>query len=118
MRKIRRVGELEDGDPLHGVANFFDLGIVFALGFLLALFAYLGLPELMRHEDMTLVKNPGTPEMEIIRKEGVKLERYRVTTQNLKGEGVRLGTAYRLKNGEVVYVPENELAGQNQQTGE
>ena len=107
MRNIRRIGLLEDGDPLHGVANFFDLGIVFALGFLLALMAYIGLPELIQQSDMTLVKNPGTEQMEIINKKGITLEHYRVTTQNLQGEGVRLGTAYRLKNGEVVYVPEN-----------
>ena len=105
MGEIRRLGELEDSDPLNGVANFFDLGIVFALGFLLALFTYLGLPELMQREEMTLVKNPGTPEMEIIHKKGEELEHYRVTTDSLTGSGVRLGTAYRLQNGEVVYIP-------------
>ena len=42
MRKIRRLGEQEDNDPLHGVANFFDLGVIFALGFLLALMGLFG----------------------------------------------------------------------------
>lgn len=106
MKNIRRLGELEDGDPLHGVANFFDLGIVFALGFLLALMAFFGLPELLEKSDVTLVKNPGTPQMEIIHKKGIKLERYRITSQELGGEGQWLGICYRLKSGEVVYVPE------------
>jgi hypothetical protein len=33
-------------------------------------------------------------------------ERLRPTTDTASGEGVRLGTAYRLANGDIVYVPE------------
>jgi len=44
--------------------------------------------------------------MEIIRRKGRKLEHYRITPRTLGGEGQRLGTAYRLKTGEVVYVPD------------
>jgi len=100
------LGVEESDDPLQGVANFFDIGIVFALGFLLSLLAYIGLPEIMQREDVTFVKNPGTTDMEIIQKKGRKLEHYRMTKENLSGDGVKLGTAYRLKTGEVVYVPE------------
>lgn len=108
MSRLRRLGEDGGDDPLQGVANFFDLGIVFALGFLLALLSYLGLPELLQQESVTFVKDPGTPRMEIIHKTPKKLERYRVSRESLAGEGVKLGTAYRLKTGEVVYVPERE----------
>ncbi|HBA84686.1 MAG TPA: hypothetical protein DCZ95_11380 [Verrucomicrobia bacterium] len=104
-RKLRRLG-LDDDDPLSGVANLFDLGVVFALGFMLALISYIGLPELVARQDMTLVKNPGTPQMEIIRKKGTKIERFRLSKDRLGGEGEKLGVAYRLKSGEVVYVPE------------
>jgi len=106
VRRIRRLAEHDSEDPLQGVANFFDLGVVFALGFMLALIAYMGLPELLQHQDVTIVKNPGTPQMEVIRREGEKLEHYRVSKATLTGDGVRLGTAYRLASGEVVYVPE------------
>ena len=106
-RKIRRLGA-EDDDPLSGVANFFDLGIVFALGFILALLKYIGLPEMLAKQDVTLVKNPGTSQMEIITKKGVVIEKYRVSRDKLSGEGEKLGTAFRLKNGEVIYVPEEE----------
>lgn len=44
--------------------------------------------------------------MEIIKKKGLKIEKYRATSLELGGEGEKLGTAYRLKSGEVVYVPE------------
>jgi hypothetical protein len=36
----------------------------------------------------------------------VKVER--VTDRQLSGQGERLGTAYRLPDGQVVYVPEQE----------
>ena len=55
---------------------------------------------------LTILKNPGQPNMEIIRRKGRKLEHYRITPRTLGGEGQRLGTAYRLKTGEVVYVPD------------
>jgi hypothetical protein len=103
----RRLLGVHDDDPLSGVANLFDTAIVFALGFLLALITYLSLPELLSEQsEVTLVKNPGQPNMEIIKKKGITLEKYRMTLKNLGGEGVKLGTAYRLKSGEVVYVPE------------
>ena len=36
-----------------------------------------------------------------------KLPHYRVSRDELSGDGVRLGTAYRLKTGDVVYVPDD-----------
>ncbi|MCB9832072.1 MAG: DUF2149 domain-containing protein [Planctomycetes bacterium] len=106
MSRLRLHDQGEDDDPLAGVANFFDLGIVFALGFMLAITTWVGLPELLDRRDVTLVKNAGSPQMEIIHKQGRKVERYKVTRQNLGGEGERLGIAYRLENGQVVFVPE------------
>ncbi len=99
--------EDHDEDPLTSVANLFDVAMVFAVALLLALVSYYSLPVLLSAQDeLTILKNPGKANMEVIHRQGVKLEHYRVTRQTLGGEGVRLGTAYRLKTGEVVYVPE------------
>ncbi|NQT17802.1 MAG: DUF2149 domain-containing protein [Planctomycetes bacterium] len=106
MRNIRRLGE-ETHDPLQGVANLFDVGIVFALGFLLALMTYLGLPGLVRQRDVT-ARNAGMPQMEIVHPDAVKLERYRMSEERLGGQGLRLGAAYRLRTGEVVCVPDED----------
>ena len=106
-RRLRPGERVREEDPLAGLANLFDLGMVFAVALLLAMVKSLSLSELLtKTEEVTIVKNPGRPDMEIIRKKGIKLERLRLSTQEIGGEGERLGTAYRLKSGEVVYVPE------------
>ena len=106
MRKFRTVGNRDD-DPLEGVANFFDIGVIFSLGFMVALIARLGMPENLGAKDVTIITNPGTPQMEIVVRKGNKVERFRPSKDKLSGEGERLGTAYRLKSGEMVYVPED-----------
>ena len=109
MRKNRRrrVWEEMDEDPGAGLLNLFDVWIAFAVALLLAMVSYMRMPELLSRGDLTVIKNPGTPEMEIIQKQGQKIDHYHATQQQLTGQGVRLGTAYRLSTGEVVYVPED-----------
>jgi len=111
VRRSRRIRQHRweelDEDPGTGLLNLFDVWIAFAVVLLLAMVNYMQIPELMSdRSDLTLIKNPGAVNMEIIRKQGQKIEHYRATSQELTGEGERLGTAYRLRSGEVVYVPE------------
>lgn len=89
----------EDADPLTGVANLFDLGIVFALGLMLAVTGQL---DLSPTGDVTSSAN-GVPTPDDAMQE---LPRFRLSEETLSGRGERLGMAYRLPNGEVVYVPE------------
>jgi hypothetical protein len=44
--------------------------------------------------------------MEVISRKGIELERRRMTSRSAAGDGERLGICYRLKTGEVIYVPE------------
>jgi len=97
-----------DDDPLAGIANIFDVAMVFALALMLMLIINYNLPELMDpNSNVTIVKNPGAPDMEIIVKKGETIEIKKLTNETLGGEGKKLGTAYILKSGEVIYVPEN-----------
>lgn len=113
MRMNRRMRQRRqqvdhDEDPLTGLANLFDLGMVFAVALLLAMVTYYSLPEMLDQErDVTIIKNPGAKDMELIRKKGKRVQRLKITTKEIGGEGKRLGTAYRLKSGEVVYIPES-----------
>jgi hypothetical protein len=110
MRKLRSLGSSDD-DPLSGVANFFDIGVIFSLGFMVALVARLGLPENLAAKNVTIITNPGTEQMEMVVRKGTKVERFRPSKDKLSGEGQRLGVAYRLKSGEMIYVPEEAMPG-------
>jgi len=106
-RRYRKFLGMGDEDPLGGVANLFDVAMVFAVALILALFNALRVPELLTSPDeVTLVKNPGKPDMEIITKKGIQIETYRMTPEEAQGQGERLGICYRLAGGEVVYVPD------------
>jgi hypothetical protein len=112
MKSRRKWDELFDEDPSAGLLNLFDVWIAFAVALLLAMAGYLNVPEMLSAQsDVTLVKNPGKADMEIIQKEGVKITRYRATTEEMTGAGRKLGTAYQLQSGEVVYVPEGSAPG-------
>ncbi|MEE9362329.1 MAG: DUF2149 domain-containing protein [Cellulophaga sp.] len=108
MRRGRFLKNTEDDDPMSGMANLFDLAMVFALALMVALVTRFNVPELMTDEDFTMVKNPGKPNMEIIKKKGKTIEKYKGTKgKSSKGKGKKIGTAYELENGEIIYIPED-----------
>ena len=108
-RRYKKFINPAEDDPLAAVANLFDVAMVFAVALILAMFSALSVPELLTSKNYTVVKNPGKKDMEIITKEGVKIDRYRMTDETMSGgSGKRLGTAYMLPNGEVIYVPESK----------
>ena len=93
----------EDNDPMSVVSNLFDVAMVFAVALMVALVSRYSMTEMFSQEDFTMVKNPGKENMEIITKEGEKINRY--SSQNGK-KGKKVGIAYELENGEIIYVPE------------
>lgn len=106
----RKIGMLEESeeDPISGVANLFDAAMVFAIALLLALVISYNIPELLTPEaSVTIVKNPGDPNMQIIIKDMNQIQVLNMTEKMAGGQGSRMGTAYRLESGQVVYVPEN-----------
>ncbi|WDP91015.1 MAG: DUF2149 domain-containing protein [Desulfobacter sp.] len=98
---------LSDNDPLSGVANLFDLGLVFIVGLLIALFGAYHLEDLLsENSEFTMVKQNQDGTMEIIAKKGKKIDAMRVTEEKAKGRGQRLGTAYKLADGSMIYIPD------------
>ena len=66
----------EDADPISVVSNLFDVAMVFAVALMVALVSRYNMTEVFSQEDYTMVKNPGKENMEIITKEGQKINRY------------------------------------------
>ena len=99
--------EAPEEDPLSGVANLFDVSIVFIVGLMITLFSVYRMSDLVdAKSEVTMVKTNAQGEREIIVKKGTKIKAYKVTGKTASGEGERLGTAYRLPNGQIIYVPE------------
>jgi len=89
------------------VANLFDVSVVFIVSMMIALFmAYNMLDMMDPKSDMTIMKKKSDGSMEIISKKGKEIKVQKVTDKRLSGQGQRLGTAYKLKDGKVIYVPE------------
>jgi hypothetical protein len=112
--RTRHIGDDDEQNPLTGVANLFDIAMVFSVALLVALVMSYQLPELLSPtENITIVKNPGQNDMQIIIKEvGKPIEVLDMTGELGSGTGEALGTAYRLADGSIVYVPygENETS--------
>jgi hypothetical protein len=101
--------------PLTSVANIFDVAMVFSVALIVMLVVSYHLPQLLDPDaDLTVVTNPGQPDMQIIIKEGQTIETMNMTDRIAGGEGEVLGTAYKLADGKVIYVPENGAENGNE----
>jgi len=109
LKRRRRFDKYDEPleDPISGVANLFDASVAFIVSMMIALFMAYNMLDLVNPKsEMTITKKNASGEMEIITKTGKEIKVQKVTDKKLSGEGIRLGTAYQLKDGRVVYVPE------------
>ncbi len=109
MRRRILLRHGEDIDPMSVVSNLFDIAMVFAVALMVALVSRYNMTEMFSQEDFTMVKNPGKENMEIITKEGEKINRYTPSddsNSDSSNRGKRVGIAYELENGDIIYVPE------------
>jgi hypothetical protein len=108
MKKNRYEVEFDDDDtdPRNVVVNLFDAAMVFAVALMVAFVIQSRMTEFLTAEDVTYVKNAGKPDMEIIVKKENKVSRFKSENTSGSGKGERVGIAYRLESGEIIYVPE------------
>lgn len=108
LKRNRKQGAVfSDNDPMTGVANLFDLGLVFIVGLLIALFGAYHLEDLLSQtSEFTIVKKSADGQIQIVEKKGKKIDVMKVTRESAKGRGQRLGTAYKLENGQMIYIPD------------
>jgi hypothetical protein len=95
----------DDGDdPILSVVNIVDVFLVIIAVLLIAVIENPLNP--FATQDVIVIKNPGKPDMAMVVKEGNELKEYKSSGQIGEGQGAKAGTAYRLQNGTMVYVPE------------
>ena len=99
----------EADDPLTGVANLVDVFLVFIVGLLVSFLSAYHLKDLLdQNSEITMMKQSAEGEMTIITKKGAKIEAVKITRSEAEGRGVRLGVAYQLEDGGMVYLPDQE----------
>ena len=108
MSRRRVLNATEDHDPVAMLSNLFDVAMVFAVALTVALVTKFNMTEIFSQEDYTMVKNPGKENMEIITKEGQTITKYKPSESQEKSgkKGKKVGIAYEMENGEIIYVPE------------
>lgn len=87
-------GPDDAGDPLEGIVNLFDIGIVLAIAALVAAAGALG-PTALQRENRPAGSTATTPGRTIADP---------ATATPARGRGRAVGTVYRLSDGRLVYV--------------
>ncbi|MEX2595195.1 MAG: DUF2149 domain-containing protein [Anditalea sp.] len=112
MKKIKKfeydIDPLHDEDPISGVAQLFDVSIAFIVAVIAALFAMMSSSEILsKDSEWTLTRKTRDGNIEIVEKKENEIVTKKVSGKNMSGNGRRLGTAYELENGEIIYVPDD-----------
>lgn len=107
---MKRIGlnilEDEDDDPIISVVNLVDLFLVI-IAVLLIIVMSNPLNPFTQAEEVIVIKNPGQPNIEMLVQEGKELKQFKSTGSMGEGQGSKAGTAYRLDDGSMIYVPED-----------
>ncbi|MGH1371790.1 MAG: DUF2149 domain-containing protein [Cellvibrionaceae bacterium] len=101
---MRLLDEDEGINPALSVVNLVDVFLVLVAALLIAIAQNPMNPFLA--ENVTVIKNAGKPDMEMIIKNGETIESYKSNGDIGSGDGVKAGVAYRLADGSMVYIPE------------
>jgi len=94
----------ESLNPILSAVNLIDVFLVIIAALLITIAQNPLNP--FSSKDVTVIKNPGKKDMEVIIKKGKKIEKYKSEGKIGQGEGQKAGVAYKLKNGSMVYIPE------------
>lgn len=98
----------ESLNPILSAVNLIDVFLVIIAALLISIAQNPLNP--FSAEDVTVIKNAGKKDMEVIIKKGEKIDKYKSEGKIGQGEGTKAGVAYRMKDGSMVYVPEGQKA--------
>jgi hypothetical protein len=93
------------GDPLDGLVNLFDIGIVLSVAFLLAALSSLDLTSVITERNQSLEQRAEVPADAVLTDPGDQVETIEIQPgQEVVGRGEPLGTLYRLEDGRTIVV--------------
>lgn len=98
----------DDDDPMLSAVNLVDVFLVLVVALLAAVAVQ---TQRTQGEDVTIIRNAGKPDMEVVVREQGREVRFKGAGSASQDGGVRAGVAYRLADGNIVYVPETGQAG-------
>ena len=104
---MKLLHEAETEDPILSVVNLIDIFLVI-IAALLIVVAKNPMLNVFSKQDVTVITDAGKSTMQVMVKKGEKIEHYKSSGQIGEGQGDKAGTAYRMKDGSIVYVPEGE----------
>jgi len=102
---MKFLDEDEELNPILSVVNLVDVFLVLVAALLISIASNPLNPYF--NDDVTVVKNAGKPNMEIIIKEGKTITEYKSSGEIGQGKGARAGVAYKLADGSIIYVPDD-----------
>lgn len=105
-----RTREDRGGDPLDGLVNLFDLGIVLAVAFLLAALSSVNLtPDVLKSRS---AEQQTVPKDSVLTKPDESVEQIQVDPgSTVVGRGKKLGEVYQLSDGRTVIVKPGATGG-------
>ncbi len=93
------------GDPLDGLVNLFDIGIVLSVAFLLAALSSLDLTSVITERNQSLQESAQVPADTILTDPGEQVETIEIQPgQEVVGRGEPVGTLYQLEDGRTIVV--------------
>jgi hypothetical protein len=97
----------EADDPMSSIANLLDIFLVFIVALLVSFLSAFHLQDLLSPDsEVTVMKRSADGEITLVTKQAAKIEAVKMTRSEAEGRGVRLGVAYRLEDGSMVYLPD------------
>ncbi len=93
------------GDPLDGLVNLFDIGIVLSVAFLLAALSSLDLTSVLTERNESLQNSATVPADSVLANPDDQVETIEIQPgQEVVGRGEPLGTLYQLEDGRTIVV--------------
>ena len=101
---MKLLNDDDDLNPASSMINLVDVFLVLIAALLITIAQNPLNP--FTAENVTVIKNAGQDDMEVIVKKGETIEHFESTGEIGGGQGTKAGVAYKMADGTMVYVPE------------